>query len=165
MSKLTSTCFILFFGLMIVFNVSSQVYQDPNPTVLRPFADKSGLLFMPDGIMATADPSTDGEYKKTEILYTVPYTCKIDQIRVLLKGHIWGDYAYMEVLNSAGDTVLAQFGQKLYFDDSIQDQGWIGPEYNADLVSGLKIRFNYFTKKPTTGVSVIFNLKLHKVVP
>lgn len=142
----------------------SGAYQEPSSIMLKPFMDKAGLIYTPDGVVGEILASQDGEYRRTDISYTVPFSCKIDKVKVILKGHLWGDHAHVEIFDPSGVHLLSKFGEKFFFDDSTQDQGWVGPDYDADLIQGLIIKLCYYTKKTSSPIDVIFNLKMHKKV-
>jgi hypothetical protein len=141
------------------------LYQAPGAVTIKPFGDKTGLTFMPDALECTALKSTDGNYRETTCDYTITATSKIDGIEPILKNHAWGDYSYMTIRHPVGDVELSKFGNKIMFDDSVQNQGWIEPGYDAELVTGLKIRIHYFTKNTTNDVLIIMNMKLHETTP
>lgn len=142
----------------------AQVYVPMGPIQLKPFADKTGLFLMPDAIECNClGTETAGQYRETQCNYSMPFQAKVNGVKVILKGHSFGDYAYMTVRHPMGDLELARFGQKIMFDDSVQDQGWIESAYDSDVPAGLVLRFHYFTRS-TTDVKCLFNIRMHKVV-
>ena len=151
--------------LLISTEVFAQVHQPQGTVQIQPFSDKTGFIFMPDALECTFLKSTDGTYKESTCDYTMLYTAKMDGIKIFLKDHAWGDYAYLTVHHPVGDTEVGRFGTKIMFDDSQQDQHWIETSYDAELSQYLKIRLHYFTKSQAADIKAILNLRLHKVVP
>ena len=74
-------------------------------------------------------------------------------------------FSFMINLSISFYTDSTKFGNKIMFDDSVQNQGWIEPGYDAEIPAGLVIRVHYFTKNTTNDVLVIMNMKLHEVAP
>lgn len=161
--------FRLFYCIILILFLQAlaygQVSQASGPVQLNPFASKEGFYYAPDAVECVAAKSTDGNYKETTCDYVVKWNCKINGIKPILKGHHWGDYSYMTVHHPANQAVLGTFGEKVMFDDSVQNQDWIEAPYDADLFTGLIVRIHYFTKNQTNDVGVIFNLRLHRIIP
>ena len=88
--------------LLLSFGAFAQVHQTTGPVEIRPFASKTGFMFMPDAIECTFTKSADGNYKESTCDYTMAYTAKMDGIKIFLQNHIWGDYAYMTVRHPVG---------------------------------------------------------------
>lgn len=156
---------LLLFFIFISTTVLAQVHQETGPVQTKPFTDKTGFMFMPDAFECTFSKSTDGSYKESTCDYSMKYTAKMDGIKIFLKNHTWGDYAYMTIHHPVGDVELARFGTKIMFDNTQQDQHWIETSYDAEIAQYLKIRVHYFTKNQTSDVNAILNLRLHQVVP
>lgn len=151
--------------LLLLTSLSyAQVHQESGPSVLKPFADKSGLFFMPDAMDCTFTKSLDGSYKESTCDYSLPFAAKLDGIKLILNNHSWGDFGYMTVRHPVGDVEVGKFGNKIFFNNENQDQNWIEAAYDAEIPQGLKIRVHYSTKS-LVDVKALINLRLHKVIP
>jgi hypothetical protein len=142
------------------------IYQEPGPIQLKPFADKTGLLAMPDFVEAVADFSPDGNFHETIISYQTLWNAQLSGVKPILKGHDWDDYAYITVsyIFEEVEYTVGGFAVALSFDDMKQDQEWFEVNYSAFIPAGFFINFHYWTvKQDGDPIKVKMNMKLHKV--
>ncbi len=128
----------------------------------EPFASDAKVHFKGHGMSGTHTKNST-----TNIQFKLPDVRFFNGIAIILRNHVWGDTATMQVVDVDGviapaGTMLSEFATDWCFDDTAQSQGAFVLPYKATVPKDLYIRIVYTSTGTTNDVDAQYNLFLHE---